>query len=231
MKADLTHLGECYGVLEGASAVIHLAAIPGPNLATNEVTFQTNVTTTYNILEAAVGRGIKKAVIASSECTYGICTSKTGLQPTYLPVDEEHPTLPEDPYGLSKICNEQTAAAFHRRSGIQVVAFRIGNVIDAERYKRFPSFIHDSSIRKRLLWSYIDTRDIAEAARLAVEKDDLGFSVLNLAADETSMDIETATLIKEQYPEVSDIRGSIDGFKTLLSNKKAKRSSRLGTCT
>jgi hypothetical protein len=58
----------------------------------NEVTFQNNVMGTYNILEAAAGLGIQKAVIASSECTYGICNSRQGLAPAYVPVDEDHPT-------------------------------------------------------------------------------------------------------------------------------------------
>jgi len=66
MTADLTNLGECYGILEGAYAVIHLAAIPTAYIFPNEVTFRNNVMATYNILEAAAGLGITKAVIASS---------------------------------------------------------------------------------------------------------------------------------------------------------------------
>ncbi len=58
--ADLTNLGECYGILEGADAVIHLAAIPVAYSHPNEVTFQNNVMSTYNILEACAGLGIKK---------------------------------------------------------------------------------------------------------------------------------------------------------------------------
>ncbi|GAE33091.1 UDP-glucose 4-epimerase [Halalkalibacter akibai JCM 9157] len=50
---DLTNLGEVYGVLAGAVAVVHLAAIPVAYSHPNEVTFQNNVMSTYNILEAA----------------------------------------------------------------------------------------------------------------------------------------------------------------------------------
>ena len=60
LKVDLTNLGECYGALAGADAVIHLAAIPVAYSHPNEVTFQNNVMSTYNILEAAAGLGIKK---------------------------------------------------------------------------------------------------------------------------------------------------------------------------
>lgn len=110
--ADLNNLGEVYGVLTGADAVVHLAAIPAANIKTSEVTFQNNVMSTYNILEAAAGLGIRKTVIASSESSYGICFAVNPLGPQYVPMDEDHPQLPEDSYGLSKVVNEQTAGMF-----------------------------------------------------------------------------------------------------------------------
>lgn len=222
MNANLLNLGECYGILNGADAVVHLAAYATMGLPTNELTFQNNTVATYNILEAAAGRGIKKVVIASSECAYGICKSETGLEPKYVPVDEDHPLLPEDPYGLSKVCNEETAKAFNRRCGMQVVAFRFGNVIDKERYLTFPFFINDINARKNLLWNYIDARDAATACRLAIEKDGLGFVALNITEDITSMNIKTNALLKSQYPNITDIRGPIDEFQTVISNAKAK---------
>lgn len=223
LTVDLNNLGECYGALTGADAVVHLAAIPVAYSHPNEVTFRNNVMSTYNILEAADTLGIKKAVIASSECTYGIVNSRTGLSPTYVPMDEEHPCLPEDSYGLGKIVGEEIARAVHRRHGMQIVSFRIGNVMTPEKYKAFPRFIHDANQRKGILWSYIDARDIAVACRLAIEKDGLGTSVLNLAANDTSMDIKSCDLLKAGFPNVTDIRGCIDGYQTLLSNEKAKK--------
>ncbi|MBT2657653.1 NAD(P)-dependent oxidoreductase [Bacillus sp. ISL-18] len=220
---DLTKLGEVYGVLAGADAVIHLAAIPVAYSHPNEVTFQNNVMSTYNILEAAGNLGIKKAVISSSESSYGICFSKQDLQPQYVPIDEDHPQLPEESYGLSKIVNEKTADMIHRRTGMQVVSFRLGNVISPEMYKNFPGFIHDPEQRKTILWSYIDTRDAATAYRLAIETDGLGSVALNIGADETSMDIESKQLMEICYPAVKDFRNDLAGFAPLLNNEKAKR--------
>lgn len=219
--ADLQNLGEVYGVLQGADAVIHLAAIPRAYDFPNEVTFQNNAMSTYNILEAAAGLGIKKVVLASSESSYGICFAKELQSPQYVPIDEEHPQLPEDSYGLSKIVNEETAKAMHRRTGMQVVSLRLGNVISPEMYEKFPSFIHDPSERVRILWSYIDTRDIASACIQAIEKDGLGAVALNLAADETSMDIKSRELMAKTFPD-AEIRGDLEEYETLLSNKKAK---------
>jgi len=222
ITADLTNLGECYGILTGADAVVHLAAIPVPYTYPNEVVFKNNVMSTYNILEAAANLGIRKAVICSSECSYGIASSNARIKPQYLPLDEDHPQLPEDPYGLSKIVNEATADSIHRRCGMQIVSFRLGNIINEEKYREFPAFINDASKRVHLLWNYIDARDAASAFRLAIELDGLGSIKLNLSADETSMNIPSIDLIKSGYPDLSDIRMDINGYETLFSNKKAK---------
>jgi nucleoside-diphosphate-sugar epimerase len=223
LKVDLNNLGECYGALANAYAVIHLAAIPVAYSHPNEVTFSNNVMSTYNILEAAAGLGIKKAVIASSESSYGIVFSRQNLAPQYVPIDEEHPQLPEDSYGLSKIVGEKTADMINRRCGMQVVSFRIGNVITPEMYKNFPEFIREPKYRRTILWSYVDARDIATACRLAIEKDGLGSIALNLAADDTSMDIKSCELMKREFPGVKDIRVPLDNYQTLLSNEKAKK--------
>jgi nucleoside-diphosphate-sugar epimerase len=223
LMVNLCRLGECYEILNGADAVVHLAAYPRIGIVTGQVTFENNVVSTYNILEAASALGIKKAVIASSESSYGIVFSQKGLSPQYVPLDEEHPQLPEDSYGLSKVVAEKTADMFHRRTGIQVVSLRIGNVITKEKYRAFPGFIHDSRQRKKILWSYIDARDIASACLLAVKKDGLGSTALNLAADDTSMDIKSVDLLKAEYPGLTDIRGPVDQYQTLLSNEKAKK--------
>lgn len=223
LLVDLNELGEVYGALTGADAVVHLAAIPAAHIRTSEVTFRNNVNSTYNVLEASAGLGIRKAVIASSESSYGIVFAVNRFGPSYVPVDEDHPQLPQDSYGLSKVVNEQTADMFHRRTGMQVVSLRIGNVIEPDAYERFPTFIRDPEQRDRILWSYVDTRDIAEACRLSIEAEGLGSVAINLAADDTSSAIPSRELLAARYPEARDIREPLEGFESLLSNARAKR--------
>src|SRR5690606_23260713 len=110
------------------------AAIPQAYTHPNDVCFRNNVMCTYNILEAAANLGIGKVVLASSESSYGICFATDFFEPQYLPVDEAHPQTPEDSYGLSKVVNEVTAEAFHRRTGMQVLSFRLGNILVPEAY-------------------------------------------------------------------------------------------------
>ncbi len=217
---DLNRLSDCYYVLKNADAVIHMAAIPNPFKNPDDVVFQNNVMSTYNILEACSNLGIKKVVIGSSEASYGICNAP--ISPLYVPLDEKHIQRPYDCYGLSKVVNEQTAKSFNLKTGMQIVAMRLGNVIDPIMYKNFSSFIHDSKRRRHLLWSYIDARDAAVACRLAIEKDNLGYIELNIAADDTSMDIKSIDLMKLEYPNVIDIRSDLSEYQTILSNKLAK---------
>ena len=74
-------------------------------------TFTANVTSTYNIIEAACKLGVKKIIIASSETTYGVCFAQGDVDYHSFPLEEDYDVDPEDPYALSKICGEKTARA------------------------------------------------------------------------------------------------------------------------
>lgn len=216
------NLGEVYGALAGADAVIHMAAISSPEEHTGEVVFRNNVVSTYNVLEAAAGLGIRKAVIASSICAYGMLYSPEPFDPLYAPLDEDHPLLPRDPYGLSKAIDETTARSFHLKTGMQVVSMRFTSVITADMYADFQP-IRQRTLNKGILWGYVDSRDAAAACRLAIEADGLGAMALNIADDCTVSDRTSLELMRTHYPDVSDIRLSGgDPFQTLVSNDKAK---------
>ncbi|MCL1992455.1 MAG: NAD(P)-dependent oxidoreductase [Spirochaetes bacterium] len=220
---DLNDLGQVYGMLQGVYGVVHLAAIPRADIYPNGKTFQNNIMGSYNIMEAAGQLGVKKIVIASSECAYGFCFAKEDLTPAYLPLDENHPLWAEDCYGLAKVAAEVAAEGMQRRYGSQIISFRIGNIITPEMYaKIFPGFIRDTKIRKRNLWNYIDARDIAAACRLAIEAEGLAASVMNLGADDNCQAIKSDALVKAEFPGLKDIRADISGYQPLYCNKKAK---------
>jgi len=220
---DLNDLGQVYGMLQGAYGVVHLAAIPRADIYPNGTTFQNNIMGSYNIMEACGHLGIKKVVIASSECAYGLCFAKEDLVPEYVPVDEKHPAWAEDCYGIAKIAAEVAAEGLHRRYGTQIISMRLGNIITPEMYnKNFPRFINDTYIRMRNLWNYIDARDIATACQLAIEVEGLGAQVMNIGADDTCQDIKSIDLVKAEFPELTDIRSDINGYQPIYCNKKAK---------
>ena len=228
--ADLTQLGQTVAAFSPHGTgnrtpydgVIHMAAIPRAHENPNDEIYRVNCLTTYNVLEACGLLGIKKAVIASSESSYGICFANQFFEPKYLPIDEAHPQLPEDTYGLTKVINEVTADMFHRRDGTQILSYRIGNVICPEDHAPIRARFGHPEDRLRILWSYIDARDLAIACRLGIEKDGLGCQPIIVAADDSSSNIPSQDLIKRFTPGVKDFKRPIAGRQALISNQRLK---------
>ncbi len=202
-------------------AVVHFAAIPRIMLVPDNEVYRINVMGTYNVIEAALKLGIRKVIIASSETTYGLVFNHTHRDPEYFPLDEDYPVDPRDSYATSKICNEKTAQAFAGRTGADIYAIRIGNVVEPDEYRLFPGFFAKPDFRKRIAWSYIDARDLGQIIRLGIETDGLGFQVFNAVNDHTSSDLPTAELLRRYYPGVP-VRGELGEFEGLMSNRKAR---------
>ena len=73
-----------------------------------------------NVLEASVKYGVRKVVFASSASVYG--------EPSYLPIDEQHPFNNRTLYGAGKIAVEQMLRALYTTSGLNYVALRYFNI-------------------------------------------------------------------------------------------------------
>jgi nucleoside-diphosphate-sugar epimerase len=206
---------------EPIDAVVHFAAIPRIMIVPDNEVYRINVMGTYNVIEAAAKLGIRKVIIASSETTYGLVFNHTPRDPEYFPLDEEYPVDPRDSYALSKICNEKTAQAFAGRTGMDIYAIRIGNVIEPHEYAGFPTFFAKPDFRKRIAWSYIDARDLGQIVDLGIRKDGLGFQIFNAANNDASSDLPTAELLRRYFPDVP-VRGELGEYETLLSNRKTR---------
>lgn len=223
LPADLTDPAVAVDILTGADAVIHLAAIPGPVSQPSSVTFRNNVLSTWNITEAAAAIGLQKIVFASSVFTLGWHESPTAYWPKYVPVDEEHPLTPFEPYGLSKAIGEDIIATASRRTGIPAVSLRIMNVIQEDGYFAFPWPTPTGLLATRfVMWPYVDVRDAAIACRQALEADITGHEACFIAADEIRFDAPTAALLREFAPKV-EIRKSLEGSASVISIDKARK--------
>jgi nucleoside-diphosphate-sugar epimerase len=202
-------------------AVVHFAAIARNMIAPDAETFRVNVMSTYNVIEAATTLGVKKVIIASSETTYGVCFADGDKNYHSYPLDEDYDTDPMDSYGLSKVVNEKTARAFAMRTGADVYALRIGNIIEPHEYDRFPGYLADPPCRKRNAWSYIDVRDLGQIVKLAIEKDGLGFQVFNAVNDTITANLPTAEFLARYSPGVP-IRRAMAEFEAPISNRKLR---------
>ncbi|MCR2807059.1 NAD-dependent epimerase/dehydratase family protein [Paenibacillus soyae] len=220
LELDLTDFGQVAAALSGADAVVHMAAIPAPLGYTYPVIFANNVVSGYNVLEAASMLGIRKVVMGSSESSYGFAWAPARFSPDYLPLDEDHPQLPQECYGLSKIVNEQTAAMFDRRNGMQVISLRFSMITTPEEYSRLA--INEPERYKHILWSYIDIRDAVDACVASLKAEDRGAVCLNITSSDTLSDRETASLLKDYYPDVVDLRSSFQEREAIVSNRRAR---------
>src|SRR5580658_1797325 len=234
--ADLTDSGQAFNALtthptfagfevghppRPPDAVVHFAAIPRVLIEPDNVTFATNVISTYNVIEAAMKLGVRKVVIASSETTYGVCFAEGDKDFHKFPLDEDYDVDPMDSYGLSKVCNEKTARAFAMRYKADIYALRIGNVIEPHEYDRFPAFIAEPMSRKRNAWSYIDARDLGEIVHLCLQKDGLGYQVFNAVNDTITLYTPTREFLAQACPGVKVTR-EMGEFEAPLSNRKAR---------
>jgi nucleoside-diphosphate-sugar epimerase len=203
------------------NAVVHFAAIPRVLMQPDNVTFTANVVGTYNVIEAAVKLGIRKIIIASSETTYGVCFAEGNKDYHHFPLEEDYDIDPMDSYGLSKLINEKTARSFAMRTGADIYALRIGNVIEPHEYDRFRTFLADPPARKRNAWSYIDARDLGQIVHLCLQKDGLGFEVFNAVNDTITAKDTTAEFLARWCP-TTPIRRPLIGQEAPLSNRKAR---------
>ncbi len=235
--ADITDSGQIFNAMtsyagldelesgEGVpkfDAVVHFAAIPRILIKTDNETFRVNTIGTYNIIEAAVKLGIKKIIIASSETTYGICFSDGKTDPKVLPLEEDYDVDPMDSYGLSKVVNEKTARSFQRRSGFDIYALRIGNVIEPHEYAElFPHYFKHPEVRRRNAFCYIDARDLGQIVDLCLKKDGLGFQIFNAGNDQNGANISTKELAEKFFPNVPLSR-EMGEHEALFSNRKIR---------
>jgi nucleoside-diphosphate-sugar epimerase len=226
-RVDLTDFGQAISAfsgiderVSGVTGIVHLAAIPAPGLAANQVTFATNTVSTYNVFEAARQLGIKNVVWASSETVLGL---PFDVPPPYVPVDEEYPGRPESAYSLSKLLGEQMAEQFCRWDPeLKIIGLRLSNVMEPGDYANFAGFQDDPTVRKWNLWSYIDARDAAQAMRLALESDITGAEIFVIANADSVMEARNDDLLDAIYPDVPR-RKTLDRHETLLGIDKARR--------
>ena len=201
---------------------MHFAAVPRLLQTSDNECYRVNTLGTYNVIDAAVKMGVRKVIFASSETTYGVCFADGEVKPEYLPIDEDHPTVPEDSYAMSKVVNEATAKSFQKRTGFDIYGLRINNVIEPHEYKEnFPAYLQDPDLRRRNIFSYIDARDLGQMVQKCLETDGLGYQIFNVSNDDHSVGLSSAEIMARYY---SDVPLRSDHMpESFYSNEKAKR--------
>lgn len=204
-------------------AVVHFAAIARILIVPDNETFRINTLSTYNVIDAALRAGVQKVVFASSETTYGVCFWDGHKDPDYIPVDEEHPIVPQDSYAMSKAVNETCARSFQARSGADIYGLRINNVMAVEDYEtHFPEYIANPASRRRNFFAYIDGRDLGHMVDRCLAVDGLGYEVFNVSNDDMSVGLSNEEVRAQFYKDIP-IKREMGVNESFYSNEKAKR--------
>ena len=211
-------------ILKEAEAVVHMGAIPGPLRAEPRAIFDNNVAADFNVMMSAAELGLRRVVFSSSAFGMGWAHDGNAFVPLYLPLDEAHPMMPFEPYGLTKQVGEDIGRMIARSSGTTVVSLRFTNVALPEVQAEFPwPAPTPASPLTLVMWAYADARDVAEAHVLALDADIEEYEAFMLAQPSTRFNEPTIGIIKSNFGDRVEIREGLDGYASVISTEKAQR--------
>ena len=109
-------------------AVMHFAAfsLVGESMKDPAKYFRNNLCNAINLADAAVAGGVRAFVFSSTAATFGT--------PERIPIDENAPQKPINPYGESKLCFEKVLDWYSRIYGLKYVALRYFNAAGATEF-------------------------------------------------------------------------------------------------
>ncbi|MGH7886745.1 MAG: SDR family oxidoreductase [Candidatus Binatia bacterium] len=122
VEGDLADPQVCDRIVDGATFVLHQAAIPSVQRSIRDplASNRANVSATLNLLESCRTRGVRRVVYAASSSAYG--------NTVVLPKQEDMPANPLSPYALQKFVGERYARMYHELYGLETVSLRYFNV-------------------------------------------------------------------------------------------------------
>ncbi|SDG64891.1 NAD-dependent epimerase/dehydratase family protein [Microbacterium pygmaeum] len=212
-------------------AVVHLAAIAVPFSAPEHTIFTVNTAMAHSVLEAAVAAGASRVLVASSPTVLGY--GSPTWDPGRLPLDERSPRGASNSYALSKICIEETVAAFARREpSVRFGAFRPCYVISPEEWSGAPTQ-QGHTVLERLerpelaavsLFNYVDARDVAAFVGTWLEADRTPPGAVYVVGAADSLAVEpVAALLAHFHPGTTPYVSALDADAPVFSSAAAAR--------
>jgi UDP-glucose 4-epimerase len=132
IKGDIRNPKIVNELASKANTIIHTAAQTSVNKSIEDPVYDAdnNITGTLNLLEAARKSDIGRFIYISSAAVYG--------DPITLPINEEHPTNPLSPYGLSKLTGEKYTRLYYNLYGLPTVCLRPFNIFSPRQNPESP---------------------------------------------------------------------------------------------
>jgi len=174
ISADLSRSDDSWERhFEGVHTVVHLAADPRMH-APWESLEKLNVDLAINVYSAAVVKGAKRLIFASSNAAMGGYRDEKGS------ITHDLPTRPVNNYGVTKVVGERIGKLFSERHGLSVICLRIGVVGKGENRP-------GPALRHWWQWMWLSNRDLCQAVEKAIKVEDVPFAVLNLMSNNAGM--------------------------------------------
>ncbi len=198
ITGDITRPLYVDNAMKDIDIIYHLAAIKEvPYSVAHPIeTNLVNVCGTLNVLEAARKMN-SKVIYASAASVFG--------RPRYMPIDEEHPTNPESPYGASKLAGEKYCGSYYHSYGLPTVILRYTNVYGKGMTSRnvIEAFVDNALKNKPLVLQaggeqkkqFTHVRDISQANVLALKKN-IKHGTFNIAGERPVAVKELAAIVK-----------------------------------
>jgi UDP-glucose 4-epimerase len=239
--ADKTAVSSLIGA-EQPAAVMHFAAkaLVGESMQNPYKYFFNNVSCGLNLLDGMVEHGVKRFVFSSTCATYGI--------PEIVPIDEQAPQSPVNPYGESKLIFEKILRWYDQIHGVVFAALRYFNAAGATE-----AFGEDHRIETHLIpcvlqvplgkrehaqvfgtdyptpdgsciRDYIHVTDLAQAHALALEVKESGFFNLGIGGGVSVLEVIEACrkITGKNIPIVTQARRPGDPPRLIASAQKAR---------
>ena len=224
VRCDLGNSAAVHDVLKGAEAVIHMGAIPGPSRAEPRAIFENNTPADFNVMMSAAELGLRRVVYSSSAFGMGWAHDGNAFVPRYLPLDEEHPMMPFEPYGLTKQVGEDIGRMIARNSSTTVVSLRFTNVPLPEVVAEFPwPAPTPENPLTLVMWAYADARDVAEAQVRSVDADIEEYEAFMLAQPSSRFAEPTIDIVRNNFGDRVEIREGLEGVASVISTEKVQR--------
>lgn len=230
LKGEIIDPAAIATTVKGCDAIVHLAAAVSGDPEIGIDTMHINVCGTYIILDAARRAGVARVLCASSINTFGTFYWRVSGKPVVyrqLPLDETFDPIPEDPYSLSKLCNEHTCATFTRAYGIKTAALRFAGMWNATQYEEAIAKGPQPTLEwSPMLYQWAHVADIVPGIRQALEEPNLpDFGVYTLSGADTRCPEDTMDLLRKFQPDlIPTLTTPLPGRTAMLSIARAQKA-------
>lgn len=223
-------------ITKNMDIVVHLAALISIpySYESPKSYLDTNITGTYNILNACKKNSVKKIIITSTSEVYGTAQ--------YVPIDEKHPLNSQSPYAASKVSADQLALSFNKSFNLPVVVARPFNTFGPRQSSRaiIPTLITQMINQKNFIRvGNIDTKrdftfieDTIDGFMTLINSNKGIGEVINIASGFEIEIKELITLIRKQL-KIKKLKIIIDKkrirpktsevYRLFASNRKIKK--------